>query len=86
MFKQRILIVSVLVVLALTSLSLVVAQEAYYAGTRTWTGTWTGTSDPEDFRKVAAEWLGLGVAIIGGCCRIGPAHIAHLRRLVDSQP
>ena len=40
--------------------------------------SWKGISDPDIFQKMASEWLDLGVNIIGGCCRIGPDHIAKL--------
>ncbi len=56
--------------------------EAYHAGTR----TWSGLSDPRDFQKMAGEWLSLGADIVGGCCRIGPAHIAGLRELIARNP
>jgi homocysteine S-methyltransferase len=32
-----------------------------------------------DLCEAAPEWLALGVAVIGGCCRIGPEAIAELR-------
>ncbi|XP_023195481.1 uncharacterized protein LOC102220606 isoform X1 [Xiphophorus maculatus] len=37
-----------------------------------WTAGWT----PE----LSGAWLKQGAALLGGCCRIGPAHIAALRR------
>src|SRR6266568_2637768 len=36
---------------------------------------WTGSSDPADFGKMAAEWFAAGAQIVGGCCRTRPAHI-----------
>lgn len=45
------------------------------------TKSWKGISDPLTFQKMASEWLGSGVDIIGGCCRIGPDHIKQLTRL-----
>jgi homocysteine S-methyltransferase len=53
--------------------------EVYQAAT----GTWHGTSEPESFRKLVAEWMALGADIVGGCCRIGPAHIEVIRSVVD---
>ncbi len=39
---------------------------------------WTG---PTQFTPgQAREWYARGARIIGGCCRVGPAHIAHLAR------
>ncbi|XP_056271343.1 homocysteine S-methyltransferase YbgG isoform X2 [Pseudoliparis swirei] len=34
--------------------------------------------------KLGASWLKLGAALIGGCCHVGPAHIAELRRAASS--
>lgn len=48
------------------------------------TGTWLGLSAPADFEQMAAEWIRLGADIIGGCCRIGPAHIRALRGQVTT--
>ena len=36
---------------------------------------WTGSTDAEDFGQQAAGWFAAGASIVGGCCRIGPAHI-----------
>ena len=35
-------------------------------------------TDPEDFVSAAKRWVEAGVQVIGGCCGIGPAHIAAL--------
>lgn len=40
--------------------------------------SWVGLSDPDAFTAMAHEWLELGADIVGGCCRIGPGHIASL--------
>lgn len=40
---------------------------------------WSGTADTGAFANVAGEWFHAGAGYIGGCCRIGPAHIASLR-------
>ncbi len=48
------------------------------------TGTWLGLSEPSGFRSMAADWIAAGADIIGGCCRIGPAHIALLREQVEA--
>ncbi len=34
---------------------------------------------PEEFLKRAREWVDLGAQLIGGCCGLGPEHIAALR-------
>ncbi|MDX1576802.1 MAG: homocysteine S-methyltransferase family protein, partial [Kiloniellales bacterium] len=35
--------------------------------------------DPEAYAGFAREWRALGADILGGCCGIGPDHIAELR-------
>ena len=35
---------------------------------------------PEAYADFAMRWVGAGATIIGGCCEIGPAHIAELAR------
>jgi homocysteine S-methyltransferase len=37
---------------------------------------WTGSGDPTDFGKMAAQWYTAGAQIVGGCCRTRPAHIS----------
>jgi len=36
--------------------------------------------DPAAYARLAQEWRALGADILGGCCGIGPDHIAELRR------
>jgi S-methylmethionine-dependent homocysteine/selenocysteine methylase len=36
--------------------------------------------NPEVYAKHAANWLAEGARIIGGCCEVGPAHIARLNQ------
>jgi S-methylmethionine-dependent homocysteine/selenocysteine methylase len=36
---------------------------------------------PDSYARFAREWLKLGADIVGGCCGIGPEHIAALRAL-----
>lgn len=40
---------------------------------------------PERYTAFALEWLGMGASFIGGCCEIGPAHIAHLAEALAHQ-
>ncbi len=40
---------------------------------------------PAAYAEQVAEWIDAGAAIVGGCCEIGPAHIARLRELIDSR-
>lgn len=35
---------------------------------------------PEAYARFAERWVEMGASIIGGCCEIGPAHIAELAR------
>ncbi|MEM7722044.1 MAG: homocysteine S-methyltransferase family protein [Pseudomonadota bacterium] len=35
---------------------------------------------PEAYADFAADWVRTGATIIGGCCEVGPAHIAELTR------
>lgn len=39
---------------------------------------------PERYADFAAEWAEAGASTIGGCCEIGPAHIAELSRRLKS--
>lgn len=41
--------------------------------------------DPEAYSAHAAGWLEAGATIIGGCCGIGPQHIAEIARLGRDQ-
>lgn len=38
--------------------------------------------DPEDYAGFAMEWVDKGATLIGGCCEVGPAHIARLRQVL----
>lgn len=40
---------------------------------------WLGISDPAEFGTYSREWRKAGAALIGGCCRTGPAHIQQIR-------
>ncbi|MEO1200571.1 MAG: homocysteine S-methyltransferase family protein [Pseudomonadota bacterium] len=35
--------------------------------------------DPDAYADVALGWVDRGVSVVGGCCEIGPAHIARLK-------
>lgn len=39
---------------------------------------------PQAYADHAAGWIKAGARIIGGCCEVGPAHIAQLNRLRTS--
>lgn len=39
--------------------------------------------DPAGYLRFAEAWLDTGAMIIGGCCGIGPEHIAALRSAID---
>jgi S-methylmethionine-dependent homocysteine/selenocysteine methylase len=38
------------------------------------------------YAEHAAEWIGLGARVVGGCCGTHPEHTAALRRLIDTLP
>lgn len=38
---------------------------------------------PEVYSADVARWIAGGASIVGGCCEVGPAHIARLRQLID---
>jgi S-methylmethionine-dependent homocysteine/selenocysteine methylase len=39
-----------------------------------------GDLDPSAYLRFARDWRAMGADIVGGCCGIGPDHIAELRR------
>ncbi|MCG8575147.1 MAG: homocysteine S-methyltransferase [Flavobacteriales bacterium] len=47
--------------------------------------SWSGNNNPIMSAKLSTEWLDSGVDIIGGCCRIGPPHIAAIKNTIDSR-
>ncbi len=47
------------------------------------TKTWHGTSSPQDCAEAARSWYLSGATLIGGCCRMGPEHIAAMRTALD---
>ena len=34
----------------------------------------------EEYANFAKDWISSGATLIGGCCEVGPAHIAELKR------
>lgn len=38
---------------------------------------------PEAYAADVTRWMEAGASIVGGCCEVGPAHIARLRQLID---
>ena len=46
--------------------------------------SWAGTATPVEFGSAAREWLAAGARWIGGCCRVGPDHIAAMRATLDA--
>ena len=53
--------------------------EQYDAGNERWIGTVT----PLDCAAAARDWVTAGASIVGGCCRMGPAHIAAMREALS---
>ena len=43
-----------------------------------------GDLGPVAYRRLAAGWIAVGASAVGGCCGIGAAHIAELRRWLDA--
>ncbi|HWM29979.1 MAG TPA: homocysteine S-methyltransferase [Woeseiaceae bacterium] len=41
--------------------------------------SWHGTVTPVDCAAAATEWRAAGAMLIGGCCRMGPDHIAAMK-------
>jgi S-methylmethionine-dependent homocysteine/selenocysteine methylase len=41
--------------------------------------------NPDQYALFVAQWLEMGATIIGGCCEVGPAHIAAMHRLVSDR-
>ena len=42
--------------------------------------------EPTEFADLAMRWLDDGAQIIGGCCGIGPSHIAATREALNKRP
>ncbi len=49
------------------------------------THSWFGSESPDMSAIVAQGWYEAGAKIVGGCCRIGPHHIAALREALGVQ-
>jgi methionine synthase I (cobalamin-dependent) len=39
--------------------------------------------EPDDLAELAQTWIGKGVRMVGGCCGLGPEHIAALRQALN---
>lgn len=46
---------------------------------------WIGLSEPKRFSALGQQWLSDGADLIGGCCTVGPAHIAALHDLLQAE-
>jgi len=40
--------------------------------------------DPDAYAAHVKDWLAAGARLVGGCCEIGPAHIARLREVITA--
>jgi len=49
------------------------------------TKTWYGVETPLECAAAARTWFDAGASIIGGCCRMGPAHIAAIATEMGDQ-
>ena len=48
-------------------------------------GSWSGTVSPLDCGVAAGRWIGAGAHIVGGCCRMGPAHIRAMAERIEEK-
>jgi S-methylmethionine-dependent homocysteine/selenocysteine methylase len=39
--------------------------------------------DPDGYARQVQKWIRVGAKVVGGCCEIGPAHIARMRDLIS---
>jgi len=39
--------------------------------------------DPDAYADMAMDWVAAGARIVGGCCEVGPAHIAFLKKRLE---
>lgn len=49
------------------------------------TKSWSGLNDTHICAMRSNEWLDDGADIVGGCCRIGPKHIAAINSILESR-
>lgn len=68
--------------LARTDLPVMAYPEAGYFRSPNWTFVEVG---PEGFAEAATGWAGRGARILGGCCGLGPDHIAALAGRIRSR-
>ncbi len=40
---------------------------------------------PDEYADFAEQWADIGATIIGGCCEVGPAHIAEIAKRLESK-
>ncbi|MBT8077774.1 MAG: homocysteine S-methyltransferase [Gammaproteobacteria bacterium] len=48
------------------------------------TNTWHGTVSPVECADASLEWRDAGATLIGGCCRMGPQHIAAIKQQLEA--
>ena len=56
--------------------------ESWHAGDE----TWRGAPVHDGLAALAPEWVRAGAALVGGCCRVGPAQIAALAAALARAP
>ena len=42
-----------------------------------------GDLGPDAYAEIVRTWLDAGANTVGGCCQMGPDHIAALRAMID---
>ena len=47
--------------------------------------SWSGTVTPLDCALAASDWVAAGAKLVGGCCRMGPAHIQAMAKIIKGR-
>jgi S-methylmethionine-dependent homocysteine/selenocysteine methylase len=38
----------------------------------------------DPYTRAVMQWVDMGAEVVGGCCEIGPDHIARIRQVLDA--
>ena len=38
----------------------------------------------DPYTRAVMQWVDMGAEVVGGCCEIGPGHIARIRQALDA--
>lgn len=47
--------------------------------------SWSGIVTPLNCAMAASDWVAAGAKFIGGCCRMGPAHIQAMAKMIEGR-